>query len=184
MRTDGIARADAHVYCMASAGGVAAKRSSSHRQSMEPASNDDVPDIGPAVERLQPWSKLALAHGAYLVFAGGWPLLHLKSFEKLTGSRRERWLTKAVGASLANAGIQLIQSALRGGRVRREVRSLAVRMAVTFAAFDFYYAGVRRRISPVHLLDGAVQLFFATLWGAERLAEKRELRRPPIAAHA
>lgn len=151
---------------------------------METASNDDVPDIGPAVERLQPWSKLALVHGAYLVFVGGWPLLHLESFEKVTGRKREDWLTKGVGACLANVGIQLIQSALHGGRVRREVRSLAVRMALTRAAFDFYYAGVRRRIPPVHLVDGAVQLFFASLWGAERLAETCELRRPPVAAHA
>jgi hypothetical protein len=165
---------------MASAGIVAAKPFSSRRETMETASNDDVPDIGPAVERLQRWSKLALAHGAYLVFVGGWPLLHLGSF----GPKREDWLTKGVGACLANVGIQLIQSALRGGRVRREVRSLAVRTALSCAAFDFYYAGVRRRISPVHLVDGAVQLFFATLWGAERLAETRELRRPPVAAHA
>lgn len=141
-------------------------------------------DFAPAVERLQPWSKLALAHGAYLVFTGAWPLLHLRSFEKVTGPKREEWLTKGVGACLANVGIQLIQSALRGGRVRREVRSLAVRMAMTFAAFDFYYAGVRRRISPVYLVNGAAQLFFAALWGAERLAETRELHRPPIAAHA
>jgi len=68
--------------------------------------------------------------------------------------------------------------------VRREVRSLAVRMAMTFAAFDFCRAGVRRPISPVHLVNGAAQLLFAVLWGAERLAETRELRRPPIAAHA
>jgi len=161
----------------------AAATLSSQRQAGETAANDEE-DFGPAVERLQPWSKLALAHGAYLVFIGGWPLLHLKSFEKVTGPKREEWLTKGVGACLANVGIQLIQSALRGGRVRREVRSLAVRMAMTFAAFDFYYAGVRRRISPVYLVNGAAQLFFAALWGAERLAETRERRRPPIAAHA
>ena len=143
-----------------------------------------VQDFGPAVERLQPWSKLALAHGAYLVFIGGWPLLHLKSFAKVTGPKPEGWLTRAIGASYANIGITLIQSALRGGRVRREVRSLAVRMAMTLAALDFYYAGVRRRISPVYLGNGVVQLGFALLWGAERLAERRELRRPPVAAHA
>jgi hypothetical protein len=168
---------------MPSAGIVAAEAFSSGREPMKTASNDDVPDIGPAVERLQRWSKLALAHGAYLVFVGGWPLLHLESFEKITG-RKADWLTKGVGACLGNVGIQLIQSALHGGRVRREVRSLAVRMALTCAAFDFCSGGVRRRISPVHLVDGAVQLFFATLWGAERLAETREMQRPPVAAHA
>jgi hypothetical protein len=145
---------------------------------------EEVPDFGPAVERLQPWSKLALAHGAYLLVTGAWPLIHFKSFEKATGPRPEAWLTKGLGASLANVGIALIQSALRGGRVRREVRSLAVRMGITLAAVDFYYAGVRRRTSPAYLANGAIQLLFAMLWGVERLGETRELRRPPVAAHA
>ena len=139
----------------------------------------------PAVERLQPWSKLALAHGAYLVFMGAWPLLHLRSFAKVTGPKPEGWLAKANGACLANVGIDLIQAALGGGRVRREVRSLAVRMAMTFAAFDFYYAGLRRRrISPVYLANGAIQLAFAVLWEMDRLRGRRQMRRPPLAAHA
>jgi hypothetical protein len=138
----------------------------------------------PATERLQPWSKLALAHGGYLVFIGAWPLVHLRSFAKVTGPKPEGWLAKGVGACLANVGIQLIQAAVRGGRVRRDVRSLAVRMAMTFAAFDFYYAGLRRRISPVYLGNGAIQLMFAALWGLEHLQEAREMRRPPLAAHA
>jgi hypothetical protein len=138
----------------------------------------------PASERLQPWSKLALAHGGYLVLAGAWPLLHSRSFAKMTGPKPEGWLSKVVGACLANVGLQLIQAALRGGRVRREVRSLAVRMGMTFAAFDFYYGGLRRRISPVYLANGAIQLTFAVMWELERLRELRDLRRPPLAAHA
>ena len=64
------------------------------------------------------------------------------------------------------------------------MRGLAVRMALTFAAFDFYYAGLRRRISPVYPVNGSVQLCFAALWGAEKIAERRALQRPPVAAHA
>jgi hypothetical protein len=154
------------------------------RQQSGEAPPEAVQDFGPAVERLQPWSKLALAHGAYLLFLGGWPLLHPKSFAKVTGSERERWLTKAIGATFANIGLTLIQSALRRGHVRREVRSLAVRTAMTLAAFDFYSAGARRRNSHASLANGAVHLGFAVLWGAERLAERCELRRPPVAAHA
>ncbi|HWC73478.1 MAG TPA: hypothetical protein VG454_06035 [Gemmatimonadales bacterium] len=148
-------------------------------QESEAAAND-VQDFGPAVERLQPWSKLALAHGVYLVLVGGWPLLRRRSFLDVDGRKREGWLGKALGACLANVGIQLIESALHGGRVRREVRSLAVRTAMTFAALDFHHA----RISPVYLANGAAQLMFAILWGAEHMAEARELRRPPVAAHA
>ena len=146
--------------------------------------SDEEAVLGPAVDRLQPWSLLAIAHGAYFAALGAWPLLHFRSFEKVTGPKPEEWLTKGVAACWLNVGIHLVQAGLRGGRSRREVRGLAVRMAMTFAAFDFHYAGRRRRISPVYLVNGFAQVAFATLWGAERLAEARAERRPPMAAHA
>jgi hypothetical protein len=154
------------------------------RDRRDAMNSDEEPVLAPAVDRLQPWSLLAVAQGAYYAVFGAWPLFHLRSFEKVTGPKREEWLTKGVGACWLNVGIHLIQAGLRGGRSRRDVRGLAVRMAMTFAAFDFYYAGLRRRISPVYLVNGFVQVGFAALWGAERLAEGRAERRPPVAAHA
>ena len=141
-------------------------------------------NIEPPVERLPLWSKLAIAQGAYCVATGAWPLLHLRSFAKVTGPKPEGWLTKSVGACLVNVGLHFLQAGLRRGRARRDVRGLAVRMALTFAAFDFYYAGVRRRVSPVYLVNGFAQLGFAALWALERIGEQRALSRPPIAAHA
>lgn len=138
----------------------------------------------PPVERLQPWSILALAQGAYYALVGAWPLVHLRSFEKVTGPTLEEWFIKGVGACSLNVGLHLMQAGLRGGRPRRDERGLALRMAATFAAVDFHYAGLRRRISPVYLIDGFVQLGFIALWGAARIAEERAARRPPIAAHA
>jgi hypothetical protein len=138
----------------------------------------------PPVERLPPWSMLALAQGAYYAVFGAWPLLHLRSFEKVTGPKPEEWLTKGVAACWVNVGIHLIEAGRQGGRVRRDVRGLAMRMAATFAFFDFHYAGLRRRISPVYLINGLVQLGFLALWQLEKLAEERAQHRPPIAAHA
>jgi hypothetical protein len=139
-------------------------------------------DLGPPVERLQPWSLVALAQGGYLALMGAWPLLHLRSFEKMTGRKRDGRLTQVVGACWLNVGIHLIRTAVRGGRPRRDERGLALRMAATFAACDFHYASRGRRIS--HLVDGFVQLGFLALWGVTSIAERRALRRPPIAAHA
>jgi len=181
--TDGNTGADAQFCAMELEAAVrAARQKLLPRREGEPVPYVQARD--PAIERLQPWSKLALAHGGYLVFIGVWPLLHLRSFAKVTGPKPEGWLTKAVGACLANVGIELIQAAVRGGRVRRGVRSLAVRSAMTFAAFDFYYAGLRRRISPVYLGNGAIQLLFAALWEWDHLRERRQLDRPPPAAYA
>jgi hypothetical protein len=117
-------------------------------------------------------TAVALGHGAFLLVIGAWPLLHLRSFAKVTGPKPEGWLAKAVGACMANVGVALLGPVLRRGRVDRSVRALALRTAAAFAAFDFYYAGFRRRISPVYLLNGAAQLTFAGLWLAQIRAER------------
>jgi hypothetical protein len=154
------------------------------RARREAARSREDASLEPPVERLQPWSKVALAQGVYYAVAGAWPLLHLRSFEKVTGPKLEEWLTKGVGACWVNVGIHLIQAGLRGGRPRRDERGLALGMAATFAAFDFHYAGLRRRISPVYLVNGFIQLGFIALWAATSIAEDRASRRPPLAAHA
>jgi glycine/D-amino acid oxidase-like deaminating enzyme/nitrite reductase/ring-hydroxylating ferredoxin subunit len=122
-------------------------------------------------------SPLALTHGAFLLCIGGWSLLHLRSFAKVTGPKPEGWLAKAVGACLANVGLELLVSVLRHGGVDRAARALALRTAAAFAAFDFYYAGYRRRISPLYVLNGAAQLTFAGLWLAQMRADKALRRR-------
>ena len=46
------------------------------------------------------------------------------------------------------------------------------------------YAGARRRISRVYLLNGLAQLGFAGLWGLAEWLETREAHRLPEAAFA
>jgi len=137
-------------------------------------------DLEPPVERLQPWSLLALAQGTYYVAAGALPLVHPRWFAK---AGAPKLLTKALGACCVNVGAHLIRAALRGGRPRRDERGLALRMAATFAAFELQSV-CRRRVRLVSLVDGAVQLGFIALWGATAIAERRALGRPPVAAHA
>ena len=81
-----------------------------------------------------------------------------------------------MGAALLAAGAR--------GKVSRELRLLGIGVGLSFAARDLYYAGFRRRISPVFLLNGAVQLAFAAAWGVTGVNESRELRRAPEAAFA
>jgi hypothetical protein len=156
----------------------------SSRERRDPVRLREEEVLDPPVERLPAWSMLALAQGVYYAAFGAWPLVHLKSFETVTGPKREEWLTKGVGACWLNVGLHLIEAGRHGGRVRRDVRALAIRMAATFAAFDFHYAGRRRRISPLYLINGFVQLGFVALWGFEKVAEERAQHRPPMAAHA
>ena len=137
----------------------------------------------PVTPHRPPRAKLALAHGAYLLAAGLWPILSLRTFKKITGPRPEGWLTKGVGACLANIGMALTAAGARG-KVSQELRLLGGTTALSFAAMDFWYAGARRRISPVYLANDTVQLAFAALWTLAELRERNAARRRPEAAFA
>ena len=89
-----------------------------------------------------------MVQGVYYVAMGLWPVLDLKSFMLATGPKLEGWLTKGVGTCMANIGAALAAAGARG-KVARELRLLGVTTALSFAAMDFWYAGVRRRISRV-----------------------------------
>jgi hypothetical protein len=135
----------------------------------------------PARRRRPPAARVALMHGAYLVGAGLWPILDLRSFMVATGPKLEGWLPKGVGACMANIGAALVAAGVRG-KVARELRILGVTTALSFAAMDFRHAGVRR--SRVYLFNGVAQLGFAAAWALAEWRESRDGRRLPEAAFA
>jgi uncharacterized membrane protein len=100
-----------------------------------------------------------------------------------TGPKLEGWLTKGVGTCMANIGVALAAAGARG-KVARELRVLGVSTALSFAAMDFWYAGVRRRISRVYLVNGIAQMGFVAAWGYAAWRERHEARRLPEAAFA
>jgi hypothetical protein len=90
---------------------------------------------------------------AYYAMTGAWPLIHMRSFERITGAKVDRWLVDTVGALvLANA------VALAIGARRRphsaEIVALAIADALAFIAVDVVFV-IRRRIRPVYLADAA-----------------------------
>src|SRR5512133_1742752 len=89
-----------------------------------------------------------MAQGVYFLATGVWPLLHMRSFEAVTGPKVDRWLVKTVGLCVLCIGAALY-SAGRRHRVTPEIRGLAVASAAALGAVDVYYGGVRRRISPI-----------------------------------
>lgn len=117
--------------------------------------------------------RLARAQGAFFVVTGLWPILHMRSFEAMTGPKLERWLVKTMGGLIAViGGVLIAQSGERSNS--RAISLLGVGSAATLAASDFIYAG-KRRISPVYLLDGAVEATLVCAWVSR-------LRRSPHSA--
>jgi hypothetical protein len=108
--------------------------------------------------------RLAIGQGAFFIAAGLWPIVHLRSFEAVTGPKRERWLVKTVGALLAVAGTALAVAGRR--RPELETAVLGAGTAIALGAMDVWYAGRRRRISSVYLADAALELGIAGAWAA------------------
>jgi len=100
-----------------------------------------------------------------------------------TGPKLEGWLPKASARAWRTSAPRLAAAGARG-KVARELRLLGTSTALTFAAMDFWYAGIRRRISRGYLVNGTIQLGFAAAWAFAAWRENRDAHRLPEAAFA
>jgi hypothetical protein len=117
---------------------------------------------------------LAAGQAALYGATGVWPLVHMASFEAVTGPKRERWLVRTVGILVAGIGATLALAAWRRS-FGPEIRLLGGASAAGLAAVDLWYAGVRRRISPVYLADAAAEIALGVAWAVfARRAARRE----------
>jgi hypothetical protein len=110
---------------------------------------------------------LLLAQGGYYAVTGVWPLIHIDSFQKVTGPKTDLWLVKTVGALVAVMGGVMVTGALREQPVR-EVKALAAGAAAVLTAIDTVYP-VKRRISAIYLIDAAVELALTAAWVVTRV---------------
>ena len=95
--------------------------------------------------------SVILAQGAYYFFTGVWPLVSMRSFERVTGPKTDKWLVKTVGVLVAAIGGSLMVAGRRNP-VSREARLLAAASAGGLALIDITYVA-KRRIAPIYLLD-------------------------------
>lgn len=123
-------------------------------------------------------SGLAVTQGVFYLAMGLWPIVHLRSFEAVTGPKLEGGWVKTVGALIAVVGGTLLAAGLRR-RVHPELISLAAGSAVSLAAVDVIYSP--QRIAPVYLLDAVAEGLLVTGWGvaAARLWKHRPIPPPP-----
>lgn len=105
---------------------------------------------------------VAIGQAAYFLATGIWPLLGLRSFERISGPKVDDWLVKTVGVQVGVVGAALAL-AKKNRRITPEVELLAIGSALGLAAIDIVYTA-RHRISPVYLLDAAAELGFAAGW--------------------
>lgn len=106
-------------------------------------------------------AKLRRAQAAFYLVSGLWPVLHLRSFMKVTGPKKEEWLVRSVGLLTASIGLVLARPGNEAGV--RHYALLGGLPAASLALIDFTYSA-KGRLRPVYLLDGAVQSLLAASW--------------------
>lgn len=121
----------------------------------------------PAVRRRR-LDALPLAHGVFLSSTGLWPIVHLRSFEAVTGRKRDKWLVKSMGAVLTAIGAAFIAEGV-GGKRSPAIRVLGVGSTLALGGADLVYTA-QNRISKVYLIDALCQAGFAAMWLRSRRA--------------
>lgn len=105
-----------------------------------------------------------LTQGIFYVASGLWPVVHLRSFEAVTGKKRDGWLAQTTGGLIAAVGAALLVGAVDKER-SRALMTLGIASAATLAAADIIFAG-KGRISPVYFGDAAVEAALIATWFA------------------
>lgn len=105
---------------------------------------------------------LARAHGAFNVASGLWPLLHMPSFELVSGPKADRWLVRTVAGLLVGNGAVQLNAPGSAERVA-QARRLGLSTAATLLAIDVVYVA-RGRISRVYLVDAAIEAAWVAAW--------------------
>jgi hypothetical protein len=106
---------------------------------------------------------VGLGQGVYYLASGIWPLISLRTFERVTGPKTDDWLVRTVGVLAAAVGGVLAARSLGAGGTAGPDPALGVATAVAFGTVDAVYGGTGR-ISKVYLADAAVQLLIVAAW--------------------
>jgi hypothetical protein len=120
----------------------------------------------------------AYAQSAFYVPTGVWPLLDMRTFEKVTGPKLDDWLVKTVGGCVAVAGA-VVGLAARRNRITPEVALLGAGTAAVLTGIDLVYVA-KGRIGRIYLLDAVAETTLIAMWalaGADKVRPEDEGKR-------
>ena len=100
--------------------------------------------------------------GVFYVITGLWPIVHLKSFEKVTGNKREAWLSKSMGALVTAVGAALIVGSLEKVP-SRTLKVLGMGSAIALGLADLVFAK-KSRAPRVYLGDAVAEGAALATW--------------------
>jgi len=105
---------------------------------------------------------VALGQGLFNLVGGLWPLVSLRTFERVYGPKTDDWLQRTSAGLLTAAGIDMLRSTGTPEGLRH-ARRTGVGTALTFLLVDLVYVP-RGRISPAYLMDAAKETAWLLAW--------------------
>jgi hypothetical protein len=108
-------------------------------------------------------STVAAVHGAANIISGLWPLLHMRSFEAVTGPKTDVWLVRTVAGLLVSNGAVQVSAAGKSPGALALARRVGIGTAATLGTVDLVY-GVTGRISRIYLLDALLEAGWIAAW--------------------
>jgi hypothetical protein len=106
--------------------------------------------------------RTAVAQGLFYVATGVWPIVHYRSFERVTGPKTDVWLVKTIGGLITAVGVALLVGA-RQEKADATVRTLGVGSALALGLADLVYGG-SGVISRVYLGDTLAEAGLVAAW--------------------
>lgn len=95
--------------------------------------------------------RILTAQGWFYVVTGLWPILHIKSFEAVSGPKTDKWLVRTLGLLIACSGIIFIHYPMNEAAL-----TLAILNAVVLSSIDIYYVW-KKVIWKTYLADALVE---------------------------
>jgi hypothetical protein len=106
--------------------------------------------------------RMARVQGLVYLVSGGWPLVHLRSFEAVTGPKIDDWLVRTVAGILVAIGAAEVW-ADRRDEVTPPLAVAGAGTAITLGSVAAWYAA-RGRIREVYFVDAAMEAALAVGW--------------------
>lgn len=118
--------------------------------------------------------RILWVQGIYFAVTGAWPLIHMPSFEAVTGPKQDDWLVQTVGTLILVVGAALCLSAkarvLNAGNY-----ALAAGSAFALMIVDIVFTA-NGTLRPIYLLDAAAECFLLIAWATLGFLALRENR--------
>jgi hypothetical protein len=134
-----------------------------------PSTSDPGRAIRPLRTRRHLASWVAAGQGVYYLATGVWPLVSMRTFEAVTGRKRDRWLVRVVGLLAIAMGSLIV----RESADPRPDPAPGLAGAAAFGTASLWY-WARGQINHAYALDGLVEAATFGTWLA-LLADQRGL---------